>query len=91
MDRFHLIINNTKESFQIKIGNETLSNNKYEKLLAVKVDHELTFSKNVSSLCNKASQKLNALSRIVSCMAFDQRRLILNSFIISHFTYCPIV
>ena len=46
---------------------------------------------NVSSLCKKASQKLNTLSRIASCMKFDQRRLILNSFITSNFSYCPIV
>ena len=30
-DKYHLLINNTKESFQIKIGNETVSNSKYEK------------------------------------------------------------
>ena len=90
-DKYHLLINNTKESFQIKISNETVSNSKYEKLLGVKVDHELNFNEHVSSLCKKASQKLNALSRIASCMTFDQRRLILNSFITSHFLYCPIV
>ena len=89
-DKYHLLINNTKESFQIKIGNETVSNSKYEKLLGVKVDHELNFNEHVSSLCKKASQKLNALSRIASCMTFDQRRLILNSFITSHFSYSPI-
>ena len=83
-DKYHLLANNTKESFQIKIGNETISNSKYEELLGVKVDHELNFNEHVSSLCKKASQKLNALSRIVSCMTFDQRRLILNS-------YCPMV
>ena len=32
----HLLINNTKESSQIKIGNETVSNSKYEKLLGLK-------------------------------------------------------
>ena len=90
-DKYHLLANNTKESFQIKIGNETISNSKYEELLGVKVDHELNFNEHVSSLCKKASQKLNALSRIVSCMTFDQRWLILNSFITSHFPYCPIV
>ena len=90
-DKYHLLINNTKESFQIKIGNETVSISKYEKLLGVKVHHELNFNEHVSSLCKKASQKLNALSRIASCMTFDQRRLILNSFIASHFSYCPIV
>ena len=90
-DKYHLLISNTKESFQIKIGNETVSNSKYEKLLGVKADHELKFNKHVSSLCKKASQKLNAHSRIACCMTFDQRRLILNSFIASHFYYCPIV
>ena len=84
-DKYHLLINNTKKSFQIKIGNETVSNSKYEKLLGVKIDHELNFNEHVSSLCKKASQKLNALSRIASSMTFGQRRLILNSFITSQF------
>ena len=59
------------------IGNEAVSNSKYEKFLGVKLDHELYFSEHVSSFCKKASQKLNALSRIASCMTFDQRRLML--------------
>ena len=62
-DKYHLLINNTKESFQIKIGNETVSKSKYEILLGVKVDHEL-----ILSLCKKANQKINALSRIASCV-----------------------
>ena len=39
-DKYHLLINSTKKSFQIKIDNETVSNSKYEKLLGVKVDQE---------------------------------------------------
>ena len=90
-DKYHLLINNTKESLQITIINETVSNSKYEKLLEVEVDHELNFSKHVSSMCMKTSQKLNAVSRIAACTTFDQRRLILKSFITLHFSYCPIV
>ena len=89
--KYHLLINYTKESLQIKIGNETVSNSKYEKLLGIKIDHELNFNEHVSSLCKKTTQKLTALSRIASCMSFGQRRLILNSFIASHFSYCPTV
>ena len=89
-DTHHLLINNIKESFQIKIGNKTVSNSKYKKLLGVKVDHELIFNEHVS-LCKEAIQKLHALSQIASCTTFDQRRLILNSFITSHFSYCPII
>ena len=60
-DKYHLLINITKESYQIKIGNEIDSNSKYEKLLGVKTDHELNFNEHVSLLCRKVSQKLNAL------------------------------
>ena len=62
-----------------------------KKMLGVQIDHELNFNEHVSSLCKKAIQKLDALSRIASCMTFDKRRLILNSFITSHFSYCLIV
>ena len=62
-----------------------------KQLLGVKIDYELNFNEHVSSLCKKAIQKLNALSRIASCMTFNQRRLITNCFITSHFSYCLIV
>ena len=67
-DKYYLLINNTKESFQIKIGNETVSNTKWEKLLGAKVDHELNFSNYISSLCKKTNQTHLALSRIAPCM-----------------------
>ena len=66
--KYHLLINNTKESFQIKIGNETVSNSKYEKLLGVKVDNELNFNEYVSLLCKKARQKLNPFSILNSIL-----------------------
>ena len=90
-DKYHLLINNTKESYQIKMGNEIVRNRKYEKLLGVKIHHELNFNEHVSLLCRKISQKLNALSRIASCITFDQIRLISNSSITLHFCYCPMV
>ena len=41
-------------------------------------------------MCKKAGQKINALSRLASSMNFKQRRLINNSFVICHFSYCPV-
>ena len=49
LGRNNLLVNNTKESFQIKIANKTGSNSKYEKL-GVKVNHEL-ISMNMSHRC----------------------------------------
>ena len=89
-DKFHLLFSKTKK-IEINICNEKISNSSHEKLLGVTIDHKLNFEEHVQNLCKKASQKVNALTRISSLMNFEQRKLILNSFITSHFSYCPIV
>ena len=39
-----------------------------EKLLGVTIDNKLSFVKHINNMCDKASQKLNALARISSYM-----------------------
>ena len=51
----------------------------------------MSFDEHVNQLCNQASQKISALNRIASLMTFVQRKLIMNAFIKSHFSYCPLV
>ena len=89
-DKFHLLLSNRKE-LKINICNETISSSKHEKLLGVTIDSKLSFEEHINNLCKKASQKVNALARLASLMSFDQRKLILNSFITTHFSYCPLV
>ena len=43
-DKHHFLINKNKESFQIKIDNETATKSKYGKLLVAKIDYELFFN-----------------------------------------------
>ena len=43
------------------------------------------------TLCKKASQKLNALIRVTWSRSSNQRKLLLNAFITSHFLYAPAV
>ena len=50
-----------------------------------------TTKEHIEYLCKKASKKINALSRLASSMNFEQRRFIMNSFVICHFPYCPVV
>ena len=42
-------------------------------------------------LFKKATQKINALAIELPYMTFQQRKLIFNFFLISHFSYWPIV
>ena len=52
----------------LNAGEIAASNSKCEKLLVIKIDRKLMIDTHVKSLCNKASQKLNALSR-VACLS----------------------
>ena len=62
-----------------------------ENLLGVLIDKRLTFEPHVKRLCNKVSQKLNALARVSHYINFEQRRMIMKAFITSQFSYCPLV
>ena len=67
-----------------------ISSSKYEKLLGIRIDNNLTSEPHVRSLCKKASQKLKAFARIAFSLTFDQRKL-LNAFITSLFSYASVV
>ena len=73
------------------ICNEKLSSTCSEKFFGIKIDNKLTLEEHVEGLCKKASQKVSAMARISSLMRFEQRKRIVNLFIISHFFYCPLV
>ena len=89
-EKSHLLTNSTQE-IQINIGEIAISNSKCEKLLGIHIDNKLTFEPHIRSLCKKASQKLNAFARIAYSLKFDQRKLLLNAFITSQFSYAPVV
>ena len=73
------------------MGGMAISNSKYEKLLGIHIDNKLTFEPYVRSLCKKASQKLNNFARIAISSKLDQRKIFLNAFITSHFSYALVV
>ena len=64
-EKCHLMIfgNKSKDSV-VAIGESTIKESKYEKLLGVTFDKKLSFTKHVQDLCKKAHQKLHALARL---------------------------
>ena len=87
--KYHLLLSGNDYS-KITVGNATTSSSKCEKRLGIKLDSHLNFKEHIESLCKKANQKINALPRLASSMNFKQRKLITNSFVICHFSYCPV-
>ena len=90
-DKWHLILSAAGDDMKIIIGNKGIYNSDCEKMLGVHFDNKLTFNSYVTKLCKKAGQKLHALSRISSFMSIKQKKNIMNTFIFSHFSYCPLI
>ena len=90
-DKFHLILNETRNVIFLEIQDFKIYNSNHQKLLGIKIDNGLSFEQHVTDLCGKASQKLHALSRIACYMGPSQRRKIMKAFISSHFGYCLLV
>ena len=59
--------------------------------MGITIGSELKFDSHVKSMCKKASQKLNALSKVAYQLNFNQRKLLMNPFITSQFFYAAIV
>ena len=60
-------------------------------LLGITIDSKLTFKNHIHSIYKKASQKLNALARITPYMNMQKGRTIMESFVTSQFSYCPLI
>ena len=90
LDKYHVLFSETSKTHLI-VKYVPIASSCCEKLLGIKIDHKLSFEPHVESLCKKASQKLNALARMASSLKFKQRKLLLNAFITSQFSYAPVV
>ena len=79
-----------EEPVTFKIGNASVQNSTQEKLLGITIDKKLTFEHHVVGLCQKASNKLYAFSRIAPYMDQGKLRYLMRAFINSQFQYCPL-
>ena len=75
----------------LNIGATLIPESESEKLLRVTIDSRLNFNFHVSKFCAKVSRKLHALARVSNYMDTEKAKLIMRSFIMSHFSYCPLI
>ena len=89
-DNCHLLVTRDTD-VTAKIGEFDVQNSREEKLLDVKTDAKLSFENHVSFLCEKASQKLHALARVVNFLDLAKRKSLNKAFITSQPNYCSLV
>ena len=94
-DKFQaIIIDKTKSDHtneQIAIDNQQIKAVSSVKLLGVQLDDKLNFDSHISSICKSAANQLNALIRLKDFLGFQEKKVLINSYIISNFNYCPLV
>ena len=61
------------------------------KLLGVTIDNKLNFNEHISKLVKKANSKLNVIKRGLNMLSFNKRKILLNSFVQSQFSFAPLV
>ena len=74
-----------------KIDNNYIEYEKEQVLLDITIDSNLTFENHINNICKRASQKLNALVRVVHYRNIQKRRIIMKSFVTSEFGYCSLI
>ena len=66
-DKCHLLVNTTGD-VRISVRSETISNSSNQKLLGIRFNSNFCFDDHLASFCKKASQKMNALTRVAQYM-----------------------
>ena len=65
--------NKIKDSYPPNINQEVINTENCVKLVGVEIDYKLSFKKLISALGKKASNQLNAISRIQKFMGFKEK------------------
>ena len=88
-DKCHVLIS-TDQKLHVNIGTLQIENSKCEKLLGVNIDSKLGFEKHLNIIGGKARAKISALGRLAPFMNIEKRKMIMNAFFNSQFSYCPL-
>ena len=75
----------------INIGTSVIKDSKEEKLLGVLIDQKLNFKQHLNTVCRKGSQELNTFARASIYMPEEKTRMVMEAFIMSQFSYCPLI
>ena len=61
------------------------------KLLRIAIDDKLNFNHHMNNICKSASNQLNTLIRLKHLLGFKERKVLVNTFVMSNFNYCSLV
>jgi hypothetical protein len=93
-DKCHLLVTAPKdmvEQMYVSVGEHVIWESPQEKLLGLTIDKRMKFENHLLGICKKASGKLSALIRLANIIPFEKKRILMNAFIESQFSNCPLI
>ena len=63
----------------------------FYEILGIQLHDKLKFSPHINNVCKSAANQLNALIRIKKCLSWDETIILINSYFMVNFNYCPLV
>ena len=57
------------------------------KFLGVEIDNKLNFERHIHHICKSTANQLNTLIRLKGFLVFQERNVLVNSFVLSNFNY----
>ena len=79
-----------KKLKSVNINNAKIENGYCQKLLGVNIDEKLWFEKDINDIYAKAGAKLKTLREIAPFINFEKRKLVINLFFNSQFSFCSL-
>jgi hypothetical protein len=86
-----IVFGNKVPDATFKIKDVTIKCEQNVKLLGVHIDTNLKFNKHINSICAKASGQINAIMRLSRILPADTKMAMYRAFVLSNFSYCPVV
>ena len=75
----------------INIGQKEITGVLKVKLLGIEIDGKLNFNHHINNICKSASNQLNALIRLKHLLGLEERKVLVNTFVMSNFNYCSLI
>ena len=94
-DKFQVIIIDKKKgdhtNENVVIDNKQIKTVSSVELLGIQLDDKFNCSPHISNICKSAANQLNALIRLQKFLSFKEKKVLIYSYFLANFNYCPLV
>ena len=90
-DKFQVIIIDKKKGDHTN-ENEIIDNKQIKtvtsvELLGIQLDDKLNFNPHISNICKSAANQVNSLIRLQKFLSFEEKKILINSYVMAKFNY----